>query len=118
MPAHSSAPLRLSGHKNPKVTSEAINTMTQTIQEFGLQSLNVKSLLDWMKEDLGNSNPGVRNAAVQLLGVMHGCVRGCRGLSSMLCTESASGCLQGSLQCSWRAHLKSSQQLACAAQAV
>ncbi len=65
--------LRSAGHKNPKVTSEAINTMSQAIQEFGLQSLNVKSLLDWMKEDLGNSNPGVRNAAVQLLGIMHRC---------------------------------------------
>jgi hypothetical protein len=74
---HPSPPLTTTpppaGHKNPKVFSEALNTLAQLVAEFGLAALNVKTLLDWAKEDLGSTNPGVRNAAVQLLGVMHRC---------------------------------------------
>jgi hypothetical protein len=40
-------------------------------QEFGIASLPVAQLLDWVKADLGASTPAVRNACVQLVGVMH-----------------------------------------------
>lgn len=59
-------------HKNPKILSEALNFTSSAVQEFGLQAMNVKLLLDWVKEDLGSTNAGVRNSAINLLGVMHG----------------------------------------------
>lgn len=54
-----------------QILSEVINWMSQAIEEFGVAVFNVKSLLDWMKEDLGSANAGVRNSAITLLGVMH-----------------------------------------------
>ena len=58
-------------HKNPKVLTEALNWLTQAIQEFGLPSFSVPALLEWAKADLGSSTPAVRTAAVALLGTMH-----------------------------------------------
>ncbi|GIL58886.1 hypothetical protein Vafri_13702 [Volvox africanus] len=58
-------------HKNPKVQSESINWIARAILEFGLAGMDVRALLDWAKEDLGSSNAGVRNSAIQLLGVMY-----------------------------------------------
>jgi hypothetical protein len=45
--------------------------MAKSIEEFGPQPLNVKALLDWMKEDLGSANAPVRTSATVLLGVLH-----------------------------------------------
>lgn len=54
-----------------QVLSEALGFLAQVVEEFGLASLPVKNLLDWSKEDLQSANAAVRNAVVQLLGVMH-----------------------------------------------
>ncbi|KAG2491479.1 hypothetical protein HYH03_010264 [Edaphochlamys debaryana] len=62
---------KAASHKNPKVQSETINWIGRAITEFGLAGCDVKQLLDWAKEDLGSANAGVRNAAIQMLGVMY-----------------------------------------------
>ncbi|KAG2440105.1 hypothetical protein HXX76_004219 [Chlamydomonas incerta] len=62
---------KAASHKNPKVQSEAINWIARAIAEFGLAGCDVRALLDWAKEDLGSANAGVRNAAIQMLGVMY-----------------------------------------------
>lgn len=54
-----------------QVLSESLNWLTQAIEDFGLPLFNVKSLLDWAKEDLGSANAAVRNSAIHMLGVMH-----------------------------------------------
>lgn len=64
---------KAASHKNPKVQSEAINWIARAITEFGLAGCDVRALLDWAKEDLGSANAGVRNAAIQMLGVMYRC---------------------------------------------
>lgn len=51
--------------------NEALVWMAKAIEEFGLSSLDVKLLIDWMIADLGSSNVGVRNAATTLLGTAH-----------------------------------------------
>ena len=43
----------------------------QLIEDFGLSSLPIKNLLEWSKEDLTSANAGVRNAVINMLGVMH-----------------------------------------------
>ncbi|KAG1675584.1 hypothetical protein FOA52_014172 [Chlamydomonas sp. UWO 241] len=62
---------KASAAKNPKVLSEALGFVAQVVEEFGLARVPVKSLLEWSKEGLSNANAGIRNAAIQLLGVMH-----------------------------------------------
>ncbi|GLC42611.1 hypothetical protein PLESTB_001118900 [Pleodorina starrii] len=62
---------KAAAHKNPKVQSEAINWIARAILDFGLAGTDVRALLDWAKEDLGSANAGVRNSAIQLLGVMY-----------------------------------------------
>lgn len=57
--------------RHPQVQSEAINWIARAITEFGIAGCDVKALIDWAKEDLGSSNASVRNAAIQMLGVMH-----------------------------------------------
>ena len=54
-----------------QVLSESLVWMAQTIEDFGLSTLDVKLLIDWMIADLGSSNAGVRNVAIALLGVAH-----------------------------------------------
>ena len=54
-----------------QVLNEALVWMAKAIEEFGLSSLDVKLLIDWMIADLGSSNVGVRNAATSLLGTAH-----------------------------------------------
>ena len=56
-----------------QVLSEAVNWMAQALRDFGVVGMDIKALLDWMKEDLGSGNAGVRNSAVQLLGALHRC---------------------------------------------
>lgn len=64
---------RAAAAKNPKVLQEAVCWVGGAIEAFGLSAggWKVKELLDWAKEDLGQSNAGVRNAATHMLGVMH-----------------------------------------------
>jgi cytoskeleton-associated protein 5 len=54
-----------------QVLSESVGWMGQAVADFGLAACDVPSLLKWSKECLASTNAGVRNAAVQLLGVMH-----------------------------------------------
>lgn len=58
-------------HKNPKVLVETLTWVATAVADFGLQSFTVKSLLEWIKTGLGNSNAGVRDAAIKLAGVLH-----------------------------------------------
>ena len=53
--------------------SEALILVSQLVEDFGLSLLPVKNLLEWSKEDLASANAGVRNAVIQLLGIMHRC---------------------------------------------
>jgi hypothetical protein len=54
-----------------QVLSEALIFVSQLVEDFGLSLLPVKNLLEWSKEDLASANAGVRNAVIQLLGIMH-----------------------------------------------
>lgn len=51
--------------------TETINWINLAVQEFLLPVFNVKSLIDWSKEDLSNSNAATRTAAAQFLGSLH-----------------------------------------------
>ncbi|BFZ04985.1 hypothetical protein BsWGS_08024 [Bradybaena similaris] len=56
--------------KNPKNQQEALTWLTASIQEFGLK-LSVKALIATISKALAATNPGVRMAAITLLGVMY-----------------------------------------------
>lgn len=54
-----------------QVLSESLGWMAKTVEDFGLSTLNVKTLVDWMKADLASSNTAVRVAAIALLAIVH-----------------------------------------------
>lgn len=54
-------------HRNPKVTSEALLYMTTAIQEFGLHTIDIKSLMEFVKVALDSTNPHIKHSAVALL---------------------------------------------------
>lgn len=54
-----------------QVLTEAINWISLAVSDFLLPAFNVKSLIDWAKEDLGSANAATRTAATQLLGCLH-----------------------------------------------
>lgn len=56
--------------KSPKVQAEALGWLATAIREFGMQ-VNPKGLIDDVKKAVQSTNPAVRQAAIQLLGVMH-----------------------------------------------
>lgn len=56
--------------KSPKVQAEALNWVGNAIKEFGMQ-VNPKALLDDVKKAVQSVNPAVRQAAIQLVGIMH-----------------------------------------------
>ncbi|XP_029636093.1 cytoskeleton-associated protein 5 isoform X2 [Octopus sinensis] len=56
--------------KNPKNQAEALNWLSQAIKEFGLK-VNFKSVNENVKKALAATNPAVRTAAIQLLGVVY-----------------------------------------------
>ncbi|KAJ8911338.1 hypothetical protein NQ315_014182, partial [Exocentrus adspersus] len=57
--------------KSPKIQQEALVWLSAAIKEFGFANLNVKLLIDNSKKALASTNPGVRQAAVTLLGTMY-----------------------------------------------
>lgn len=57
--------------KSPKVQQEVLIWLSGAIKEFGFGGLNAKALIDTCKNALGMNNPGVRQAAVTVLGVMY-----------------------------------------------
>lgn len=56
--------------KSPKVQAETLSWLANAIREFGMQ-VNPKGLIDDVKKAVQSTNPTVRQAAIQLLGVMH-----------------------------------------------
>lgn len=56
--------------KSPKVQAETLSWVANAIKEFGMQ-VNAKNLLDDVKKAVQSTNPAVRQAAVQLLGLMY-----------------------------------------------
>jgi cytoskeleton-associated protein 5 len=56
-------------HKSPKVQSESIDWLSESIKQFGFL-LNVKPHIDYIKKGLAATNPAVRTAAINLLGTM------------------------------------------------
>jgi hypothetical protein len=54
-----------------QVLTETFGWIRTAVADFLLPAFNVKSLIDWSKEGLGNANSSTRTAAVQLLGTMH-----------------------------------------------
>ncbi|CAI5931170.1 unnamed protein product [Closterium sp. NIES-64] len=62
----------VSAHKNPKVLAESITWMVTAVDDFGTAQLNLKELLEFVKNvGLGSSNAPCRSAATKLLGAMH-----------------------------------------------
>ncbi|KAL3267283.1 hypothetical protein HHI36_011414 [Cryptolaemus montrouzieri] len=57
--------------KSPKVTSEALLWLSNSILEFGFANLNAKLLIEHSKKALTSANPSVRQAAISLLGTMY-----------------------------------------------
>lgn len=55
--------------KSPKVQADSLNWVANAIKEFGMQ-VNPKVLLEDVKKAVQSTNPTVRQAAIQLLGVM------------------------------------------------
>jgi hypothetical protein len=51
--------------------TETFNWIKTAVSDFLLPAFNVKCLIDWAKEGLGNANSATRTAAVQLLGTLH-----------------------------------------------
>lgn len=56
--------------KSPKVQAEALNWITNAIREFGMQ-VNPKNLIEDAKKAVQSINPAVRQAAIQLVALMH-----------------------------------------------
>ena len=59
------------GHKNPKVTSEALLFCASLLGEFGVHACGIPQVIDWCKASLGLTNPACKAAAAKALGAMH-----------------------------------------------
>lgn len=57
-------------HKTPKVVSEALLFMASALIDFGLNTVELKPLVDCVKQVLENPNPVVKQSAVLLLAEM------------------------------------------------
>ena len=57
-------------HKTPKVISEGCLFMTSALIDFGLNTVELKPLIDCIKQVLENPNPVVKQSAVLLLAEM------------------------------------------------
>lgn len=56
--------------KNPKVQQETLTLLCRALTEFGC-AVNVKSLMENLKKAVAATNPGVRTAAISLLGTLY-----------------------------------------------
>ena len=45
--------------------------MARALEEFGVATVSVKTLITWLKADLGHTNAPIRQAAIAVLTVMH-----------------------------------------------
>ncbi|KAF0981496.1 hypothetical protein FDP41_012153 [Naegleria fowleri] len=57
-------------HKNPKVVSEWLSWMSKTMEEFALQTIDVKAHIEFAKVCLGHSKPEVKKGATMCLCTM------------------------------------------------
>jgi cytoskeleton-associated protein 5 len=57
----------LSKQKAPKVLADAIAWVNSSLMEFGIRGLSLRSLIDFLKSCLGNSNATVRTSATKAL---------------------------------------------------
>lgn len=63
---------RAAWHKNPKVLAESLAWMQKTIDQFGYNNIDSKgSVVAWMTDDLGSTDPNVKSKALALLGECH-----------------------------------------------
>ncbi|CAB0035199.1 unnamed protein product [Trichogramma brassicae] len=56
--------------KNPKVQQETLLWISKSLTEFGF-TLNAKSLIENVKKAIAATNPGIRTAAISLVGTMY-----------------------------------------------
>lgn len=56
--------------KNPKVQQEALLWLSRGLMEFGC-TVNIKSLIENIKKAVAATNPGVRTAAITLIGTLY-----------------------------------------------
>ncbi|KAJ3293732.1 Microtubule-associated protein, microtubule dynamics during spindle orientation, partial [Blyttiomyces sp. JEL0837] len=54
--------------KSPKLLSDALIWMHQSVMEFGVKGVKVRELVDFVKFALGNTNQAVRNSGIVVLG--------------------------------------------------
>ncbi|XP_058791056.1 protein mini spindles isoform X2 [Phymastichus coffea] len=59
-----------SNQKNPKVQQETLLWISRALTEFGF-AVNTKSLIEHVKKAVSATNPGIRTAAITLLGTMY-----------------------------------------------
>lgn len=57
----------LSKQKAPKVLADAMSWMEQALTEFGIAGLSLRSLIEFLKAALKNSNAAVRTSATKTL---------------------------------------------------
>lgn len=57
----------LSKQKAPKVLADALTWMDSALIEFGIAGLSLRSLIDFLKNALKNSNAAVRTSATKTL---------------------------------------------------
>lgn len=80
-----------------QVLTETFAWIRTAVTEFLLPAFNVKALIDWSKEGLGNANSATRTAAVQLLGTMHAFLG--PALANMVSPAAGSAARSNSMQC-------------------
>lgn len=56
--------------KAPKVLADSLTWVEQVLVEFGIAGLSLRSLIDFLKTTLGNSNAAVRTNATKTLVTM------------------------------------------------
>ena len=62
---------RAAENKNPKILSESLGWLAEAVIDFGLGALDARTVITWMKADLGSANPVVREKAMAVLGRCH-----------------------------------------------
>jgi cytoskeleton-associated protein 5 len=56
--------------KSPKVVTDALIWIHQAVLDFGIGGLQIRDLIDFVKNALANTNPTVRTKAVTVLGML------------------------------------------------
>lgn len=72
----------LSKQKAPKVLADAVTWIEQSLIEFGLSGLSLRSLIEFLKTALKNSNAAVRTSATKTLVTVKLFAGSCKFLST------------------------------------